>query len=62
MCHRLLRLNIGTAPVLGKVNKIKSKNIEIELRRPACIFEGGNVAISRRIAERWRLIGAGIVG
>ena len=58
----LLRLNIGTAPVLGKVTKIKSKIIEIELRRPACIFEGGNVAISRRIADRWRLIGAGIVG
>ena len=58
----LLRLNIGTAPVLGKVTKIKSKNIEIELRRPACIFESGNVAISRRIDERWRLIGAGIVG
>jgi translation initiation factor 2 subunit 3 len=58
----LLRLNIGTAPVLGKVTKIKSKIIEIELRRPACIFEGGNVAISRRISERWRLIGAGIVG
>ena len=58
----LLRLNIGTAPVLGKVTKIKSKKIEIELRRPACIFEGGNVAISRRIADRWRLIGAGIVG
>ncbi|NNL59331.1 MAG: translation initiation factor IF-2 subunit gamma [Nitrosopumilus sp.] len=58
----LLRLNIGTAPILGKVTKIKAKNIEIELRRPACIFEGGNVAISRRISERWRLIGAGIVG
>ena len=58
----LLRLNIGTAPVLGKVTKIKSKNIEIELRRPACIFEGGNVAISRKITDRWRLIGAGIVG
>ena len=58
----LLRLNIGTAPVLGKVTKIKSKNIEIELRRPACIFEGGNVAISRRIDERWRLIGAGLIG
>jgi translation initiation factor 2 subunit 3 len=58
----LLRVNIGTAPVLGKVTKIKSKNIEIELRRPACIFKGGNVAISRRITERWRLIGAGIVG
>ena len=60
--RELLRLNIGTAPVLGKVTKIKSKNIEIELRRPACIFEGGNVAISRKIAERWRLIGAAIVG
>ena len=58
----LLRLNIGTAPVLGKVIKIKSNNVEIELRRPACIFEGGNVAISRRITDRWRLIGAGIVG
>ena len=58
----LLRLNIGTAPVLGTVKKIKSTNVEIELRRPACIFEGGNVAISRRITERWRLIGAGIVG
>jgi len=27
-----------------------------------CVFEGGNIAISRRIAERWRLIGAGVVG
>ena len=58
----LLRINIGTAPLLGKVTKVKSKNAEIELRRPACIFEGGNVALSRRIDERWRLIGAGIVG
>jgi translation initiation factor 2 subunit 3 len=58
----LLRLNIGTAPVLGQVSKIKSKTAEIKLRRPACIFEGGNVAISRRIADRWRLIGAGILG
>ena len=57
----LLRLNIGTAPVLGKVTKVKSSNVEIELRRPACIFKDGHVAISRRIAERWRLIGAGIV-
>ncbi|MDX1441175.1 MAG: translation initiation factor IF-2 subunit gamma [Nitrosopumilaceae archaeon] len=58
----LLRLNIGTAPILGKVSKIKGKDVEIELRRPACIFEKGNVAISRRISDRWRLIGAGIIG
>ena len=60
--EELLRLNIGTAPILGKVTQIKSKNVEIELRRPACIFESENVAISRRISDRWRLIGAGVVG
>ncbi|HXV66565.1 MAG TPA: translation initiation factor IF-2 subunit gamma [Nitrosopumilaceae archaeon] len=57
-----LRVNIGTAPVLSKVTKVKSNNIEIEFKRPVCVFEGGNIAISRRIAERWRLIGAGVVG
>ena len=57
-----LRVNIGTAPILSKVTKAKSENIEIEFRRPVCIFKGSNVAISRRIADRWRLIGAGVVG
>lgn len=57
----MLRLNIGTAPVLCKVTKIKKKVAKLELRRPACVFEDSSVAISRRIAERWRLIGAGVV-
>lgn len=57
----LLRLNIGTAPVLGKVSRVKKKRVRLELRRPACMFENGNVAISRRISDRWRLIGAGAV-
>ena len=57
-----LRLNVGTAPVLSKVTKVKSSDIQVEFRRPVCLFEGGNVAISRRIADRWRLIGAGVVG
>jgi translation initiation factor 2 subunit 3 len=57
-----LRVNIGTAPVLSKVSKVNSNKIEIQFRRPVCIFEGGHIAISRRIAERWRLIGAGVVG
>jgi len=60
--EELLRLNIGTAPILGKVSQIKGETVEIDLRRPACIFENENVAISRRISDRWRLIGAGIVG
>lgn len=60
--NELLRLNIGTAPLLGQVLKVKDSVADIKLRRPACVFEGGNVAISRRIADRWRLIGAGILG
>ena len=60
--EELLRLNIGTAPILGKVSQIKGEIAEIDLRRPACIFENENVAISRRISDRWRLIGAGLVG
>ena len=58
----LLRVNVGTAPVPAKVMKVKSNNIEVEFKRPICLFEGSNVALSRRIADRWRLIGAGIVG
>ena len=41
---------------------VKSDEIEIQLRRPVCLFGGKNVALSRRIADRWRLIGAGLVG
>jgi len=57
-----LRINFGTAPVLSKVTKLKSEHIEVELRRPVCIFDSSSVAISRRIADRWRLIGAGTIG
>ena len=58
----MLRVSVGTAPVPAKVSKVKSDNIEVEFRRPVCLFDKGNVALSRRIAERWRLIGAGIIG
>ncbi len=58
----LLRISVGTAPVPANVKKVKSDNIEVEFRRPVCLFDKGSVALSRRIAERWRLIGAGIVG
>ncbi|MEE2605727.1 MAG: translation initiation factor IF-2 subunit gamma, partial [Thermoproteota archaeon] len=57
-----LRVNIGTAPILGKVTNVKSDNIELSFRRPVCLFEKSNIALSRRISDRWRLIGAGIVG
>ncbi len=56
-----LRLSIGTAPVLSKVTSVKGGKVEVQFKRPVCLFEKNRVAISRRIAERWRLIGAGVV-
>jgi translation initiation factor 2 subunit 3 len=55
-----LRLSVGTAPLLSKVTSIRGKIIEMQFKRPVCIFETSRVAISRRISERWRLIGAGL--
>jgi translation initiation factor 2 subunit 3 len=53
-------LNIGTAATLGTLMYTKDKRVEIKLKRPVCMLEKSRVAISRRIGDRWRLIGSGI--
>jgi translation initiation factor 2 subunit 3 len=55
-----LRLNVGTAATLGAVTSSKDGQIEVKLRKPLCLLPKSRVAISRRISDRWRLIGAGI--
>jgi translation initiation factor 2 subunit 3 len=55
-----LRLNVGTAATLGAVINSKDDQIEVKLRKPLCLLPRSRVAISRRISDRWRLIGAGI--
>ena len=55
-----LRLNIGTAATLGSVTHVKDHTVEIKLKKPVCMVSNNRVAISRRIADRWRLIGSGI--
>lgn len=55
-----LRLNIGTAATLGTVTNSKDSKIEIKLKKPVCLMPNNRVAISRRIADRWRLIGVGV--
>ncbi|TLX69847.1 MAG: translation initiation factor IF-2 subunit gamma [Thaumarchaeota archaeon] len=56
-----LRLSVGTAPVLSKVTSVRGERVDVQFKRPVCLFEKGRVAISRRIQERWRLIGAGVI-
>jgi translation initiation factor 2 subunit 3 len=59
--NEALRLNVGTAVTLGTVSSIKGDRISVTLKRPVCAPIKSRVAISRRIAERWRLIGLGII-
>lgn len=59
--NEALRLNVGTAVTLGTVSSVRGDLVEVKLKRPVCTQSGGRVAISRRIADRWRLIGFGII-
>lgn len=55
-----LRLNIGTAAAAGTVTSVRDGKMEVKLKKPVALMPASRVAISRRIAERWRLIGSGI--
>ncbi|HEX2472827.1 MAG TPA: translation initiation factor IF-2 subunit gamma [Nitrososphaera sp.] len=55
-----IRLNIGTAAASGYVTNVRDSKVEVKLKKPVCLMPKSRVAISRRISERWRLIGSGI--
>jgi translation initiation factor 2 subunit 3 len=56
-----LMLSVGTATTLGIVTSARDDVVEVRLKRPVCAENGWNVAVSRRIGSRWRLIGAGVI-
>ncbi len=59
----LLRLNVGTMVTLGVVTEVRGSRAALSLKRPVCPPPNARVAISRRIEDRWRLVGSGkIVG
>jgi translation initiation factor 2 subunit 3 len=55
--NEVIMLSVGSAVTVGVV--IEPKTGEMTLRLPVCADIGSNVAISRRIDARWRLIGYG---
>lgn len=55
-----LLLHVGTTITVGKVTSTKNIVAQIQLTRPICTQTGSRVAISRKIAGRWRLIGYGM--
>jgi translation initiation factor 2 subunit 3 len=58
--ERLL-LDVGTTITIGMVESSKKNSATLKLARPICAEEGARAAISRKIANRWRLIGYGII-
>ena len=56
-----LRLNLGTASTQAVVTSARGDVIEVDLKKPVAVETGMRAALSRRIAERWRLIGSGIL-
>ena len=56
-----VRLNLGTASTLAVATSVRGDVMELDLKRPVAIETGMRAAISRRIAERWRLIGSGLL-
>ncbi|MEM2116023.1 MAG: translation initiation factor IF-2 subunit gamma [Candidatus Woesearchaeota archaeon] len=60
--NEILLLNVNAASTIGVVTKILKKNVvEISLKVPVCANAGDKVAVSRRISQRFRLIGYGLI-
>ncbi len=56
-----LLLHVGATITVGKVTSIKKDDVTVKLTRPVCAQASSRVAISRKIAGRWRLIGYGMI-
>jgi translation initiation factor 2 subunit 3 len=56
-----LMLVIGTAATVGVITRLHGNEIEVVLKRPVCAEAGQRIAIGRRVDNKWRLIGHGMV-
>ncbi len=57
--NEALVLNVGTTVTSGTVTSAREDLVDVGLRKPVCAEAGAKIAISRRIADSWRLIGFG---
>jgi translation initiation factor 2 subunit 3 len=59
--NETLLFHVGAAITVGKVASIKKDTVTVKLSRPVCAQVGSRVAISRKMAGRWRFIGFGMI-
>jgi translation initiation factor 2 subunit 3 len=57
--NETLLLHVGAAITTGKVASVRKGTVLVKLTRPVCAQPASRVALSRKIAGRWRLIGYG---
>ncbi|MCX6770231.1 MAG: translation initiation factor IF-2 subunit gamma [Candidatus Micrarchaeota archaeon] len=54
-------ISSGTATTLGAIIKLKGNNVFLKLKRPVCADKKAKMAITRKLGQRWRLSGFGIL-
>jgi len=59
--NETILLHVGAAITVGKVTSVRKDRVLMKLTRPVCTQAGSRVALSRKIAGRWRLIGYGLI-
>jgi translation initiation factor 2 subunit 3 len=59
--NELFMLNVNSAATVGIVKEHTKKGLLLTLKRPVCANLNSRVTISRRVGNRWRLIGYGTI-
>jgi len=59
--HEPLMLNVNSAVTVGVVLKLAKNIVSCKLKVPVCCETGSRITISRRIGNRFRLIGYGLI-
>ncbi len=59
--HEPLMLNVNAGATVGVVTELKKGLVKVVLKLPVCADKGAKVSISRRVGQRFRLIGYGII-
>ena len=59
--NEVLMLNVNSSATVGTVVDPSKKNTTCVLKKPVCANKGDRITISRRVGDRFRLIGYGIL-
>ena len=57
--REFLMLNVNSSATVGVVDKISKNMFHVVLRLPVCCNQEDRITISRKLGDRWRLIGWG---